>query len=197
MSRFRKAILVVGALLAVGATQAQAGFVPTLTTPAPGGTASTFVYNLTFTSGSGPNTETLVSGNFVQLYNFFSPGVVAGSPITITGPAGLTASITNTPTVPPGTVPNLPLTGTIVFTYNGPALTADTSWQATIPLTGQLFATRVGQSGSINQIGTGPFNNNQIGGVFLPSPVVPEPTSFVLGAFALPLLVFLRRRRSA
>jgi hypothetical protein len=123
MIRFAKAFLIAGTMLALGAVPARAGFIPVLTSPPPGGAASTFTYDLVF-GASGA--ETLTAGNFATLVGF-GPGITPAS-VSISGPTGLAASFST---------PNL------TFTYSGPTLTADTTWTATILLDG-LFTTGTG-----------------------------------------------------
>jgi len=161
--------------LALAVPTAKAGFVPVLTSPAPGGSANAFIYSLNFTSNG--STETLVSGDFVTLYDF-DAGVTSAAQIVV--PAGITASVQAVGLTPPGGLVN-PTDNAginnITFTYTGATLTTDTSFSVTVNTAGGPYTTRVGQYTSTDSITTG--KNQQIGPVLVPT-AVPEPSSLAL-----------------
>jgi len=176
-------------------SQAQAGFVPFLQTPAAGGSSNTFVYNLVFSTNGG--TETLTSGNLITLYDFNS-GVTTGN---IVAP-GFNVTIQNTginPVPSQGVINPIDSAtiSNITFTYTGATLTSDAGFGVTITLPG-VFTTRVGQySAQNNLVTTG--TNTQLGAVLLPTSVVPEPASVVLAGlgFCGVLGLSVRRNRRA
>jgi hypothetical protein len=187
-------------MLAVGATQAQAGFVPVLVSPTGATSSNTFVYNLIFSTGPTA-AETLAAGDFLTLYDFNS-GVTSAAQVAITGvPAGstLTASVQNVGVTPPGGLVN-PTDNTgisnITFTFGGTTLTATTTFVATITTTGgPYFGTRLGQFTSTDTL-TVLGDNQQIGPVLLPAPAVPEPASVVMMGLGVVGVLGLGLRRT-
>jgi len=177
-------------------SQAQASFVPFLTSPPAGGSSSTFVYNLVFASNGA--TETLTSGNLVTLYDF-DAGVTLGN---IVAP-GFTVTIQNVGinpnpsigTINPNDNPNI---SNISFVYTGATLSSDAAFGVTITLPG-VFTTRVGQYSSQNNSIAPGGTNTQLGSVLVPNPVIPEPTSVVLAGlgFCGVLGLSVRRNRRA
>jgi hypothetical protein len=175
-------------------SQAHAGLVPILTSPSSGGMATTFNYNLVFSTANG--VESLSNGNLVTLYDF-DAGATVGS---ITVPLNIGASVQNlgiTPVPSSGSITPVdnPAVSNITFTYTGPTLTADTTFAVSITLNGP-YTTRTGQYAAQNASLAPGGTNTQLGSVFLPVAAVPEPSSLVLAGTGLCCVAGLTLRRS-
>ncbi len=185
--------------VAASASQVRAGFVPVLVSPTGTTQSNTFVYNLNFTT-SATLPEVLRAGDFITLYDFDAGVTSAGQVV----PAGFTVTVQPFGVTPPGGLVNPTDTAVnnITFTWNGPSLTSDTTFVATITTVGgPFFSTRVGQYTAIDSIAL-PGGNQQIGAVLLPSAtlvpggdLIPEPSSVVLlGLGGLAMVGAARRR---
>ncbi len=162
----------------------------------------TFVYSAAFNTqidgGTGQPAESLTSGSFVTLYDF--PGLLTsrlndgfGSLFTLTQ-QNLGTNPVFTAAPDSATLPNFTLT------YNGPTLSASTTFTNVFTLTSTLTGTAPGAGffGGQDVKASGPSNGSPIGSIgriTMPSAAVPEPASLALVSVGLAAVGFVARSR--
>ena len=172
------------------------------TTAVTGGTQ--YNYSLTFTSynyaGAPPNViDNIQSGDFITFYDV--SGLVSQS---ATAGANFTSSVAllgqNPPGIPAGNIHDSVAIPNVIFTYNGPSVTAGT-------FTGFSFVSTLGATGSLNyndqyhSFGSGraPGPGGSVVGPGVPA-AVPEPSSLTalgFGCLGLSGLVIAKKRKAA
>jgi PEP-CTERM motif len=187
-------------LAALGTSSAQAGITTTLTNMSSTSTTTTFSYTLAFTTANFQGSDSLVSGNYLTLYDLYSnPSTLASSSL----PAGfsvvqsLLGSTPNFLSPPPTDSPSL---YNLSFLYSGAPVTVDTSFNVSFTLNG-LFTTHSNNYTSLDQYNPNSGGIGQtatIGVVQTPfTPSVPEPSSLVLVGIAGVIGLASRRWRRA
>ena len=191
------------ALTAAMAVPSFADLSPINTGVTPSGSNQLFTYRADFAVGSNLDHQ-LNSGDFFTLYDI--RGLNTSS---ITSATDFTSSVQFVGVTPANVAPpDSASIDNITYTYNGPTLTADQSFNgfgftSTSPYSSQLgfFASRDQKELSG---GTGFTDEGHVGNVLVPSDVpatttTPEPgtvASFAFGAFGLFGLAFTKRRKS-
>jgi hypothetical protein len=196
--------LMASVLVAAMAARTQAEFTVVFTSAVPSGGNTIWNYELRFFTRVPIGTAQLSPGNFLTLVDF-SPDLTSSSPIA--APAGFSYLIqpTGLPDVPSPGLTDSPAINNVVFTYNGPTVTVDTIFPASITLPGVSLATRTGQFTTtfttVFNFGPGPPQTSITSGtgpIALPlaSPTsVAEPTSLLLLSLGFAGAVCLNRWR--
>lgn len=177
-------------LLSASGTQAQAGFVPVLTSSA----GTIFNYSLNFSTNG--TTETLQSGDFVTLYDV--GGLTAASQFTAIPNFNITVQPIG---ITPGgnlVIPNDDAgINNVTFTYNGGAgiVASDQTFNTVLTANAGFTSTQVRNYTSTDTIQV-PGDNNQIGLVLVPANAVPEPASVAMLGMGFGAVVLFGRIRS-
>ncbi len=161
-------------------------------------TGGLYTYRADFSVAIDPSTsqpdQLLKAGDFFTLYDI--NGLVAGS---VTTNAQFTYTVQPFGKNAPQTAPTDTALPNITFTYTGPTISADTSFTGFGFTSTDTTSDLNGTFTSLDQkvAGAGTTNKSTIGSVTLPSPNVPEGSSFLMLLPALlPMGAYLRRRSS-
>lgn len=180
-------------LIAMGGTEAKAGYNATLASVVPSGSDYVWTYDVSITA----NNENIAMNNFFRFYDF--AGYVAGS-ATVSSPGFTVTTAFLNPTPPPNVIllhGDDPAILNVTFTYGGTNVISG-------PLALTVTMTSLyGMPTAITKDFVGQSTNTQLGivdtrqDILVPSAVVPEPTSIVsagVGVILLGLTGYARRR---